>query len=73
MEQYKFFIQDLVVLLKEKLEQAKENQSISSDDFSKGVSMGVYECLDLIKQQATAFDIPLIEIGINDYPLEDFL
>jgi hypothetical protein len=35
--------------------------------------MGVYECLDLIKQQATAFDIPLSEIGINDYTLEDFL
>lgn len=73
MEQYKFFIQDLVVLLKEKLEQAKKNQSISNDDFRKGVSMGVYECLDLIKQQATAFDIPLSEIGINDYTLEDFL
>lgn len=73
MEQYKFFIQDLVALLKEKLEQAKENQSTSKDNFNKGVSMGIYECLDLIKQQAEVFEIPLNEIGINNYPLEDFL
>jgi hypothetical protein len=73
METYKFFLQDLVALLKEDLEQAKQKKRISNDDFDKGLSMGIYTCLDLIKQQAQAFDIPLSEIGLKDYPLEKFL
>ncbi len=73
MEQYKYFLKDLVTLLKEKLEQAKENQGISKSEFDKGVSMGVYECIDLIKQQANSFEIPLKEIDLEDYPLENYL
>ena len=65
MEQYKFFMQDLAVLLKEKLEQSKERQLLTNSEFDKGVNMGIYECLDLIKQQADAFGIPLQEIGLD--------
>jgi hypothetical protein len=72
MDQYKFFLQDLVVLLKEKLEQAKEKQAIG-DVFEKGISLGIYESLDLIKQQAKAFEIPLDEIGLENYILEKYL
>lgn len=73
MEHYKFFIQDLVTLLKERLQQEKENQAITNDDFNKGVSMGIYESLDLIKKQAESFNIPLSEIGLDDFSLKEFL
>ena len=73
MEQYKFFIQDLVVLLKEKLEQSRERQISTNDEFDKGVNMGIYESLDLIKQQANAFGIPLQEIGLDDFCMEQLL
>jgi hypothetical protein len=73
MEQYKYFVQDLVILLKEKLEQAKRDQIISRNEFNLGVSMGVYECIDLIKQQASIFEIPLDEIGLDGYLLENYL
>jgi hypothetical protein len=72
MEKYKFFLQDLVVLLKQRLEQAKEQQ-ITGDIFEKGVSMGIYECLDLIKQQAKTFDIPLDDLGLENYLLEKYI
>lgn len=73
MENYKYFIQDLVLLLKERLEEAKQNQTLPIDDFNKGLSMGIYECIDLIKQQAEVFNIPLEEVGLDNYKLEDFL
>lgn len=70
MEKYKYFLHDLTVLLKEKLEQAKERQTSTDSLFEEGLSMGFYEALDLIRSQAKAFDIPLEEIGLNDYNLE---
>jgi hypothetical protein len=74
MELYKYFLKDLTFLLKERLERAKEAQIASkTDEFAIGVSMGIYECLDLIKQQAEAFEIPLKELGLDDYPLENYL
>ena len=71
MEKYKFFLEDLVALLKEQLEQASKDSSI--DSFKSGKTMGIYVSLDLIKSQAIAFEIPLDEIGLNEYDLERFL
>ncbi len=73
MEKYKFFIQDLIVLLKERLERPKEHQLKSNIDYNKGVNMGIYETLDLIKEQANAFGIPLEDIGLDSYQIEKFL
>lgn len=73
MDKYKLYLQDLVFLLKENFEQAKVNQSASKGEFNKGVSTGIYQCLDLVKQQAVSFGIPLSELGIDDFTLEDLL
>lgn len=72
MEKKLFFLQDLVYLLKEKIENFKSKET-SDDEFTKGIIMGLYESLDLIKQQASAFEIPLSEIGLENYDLESFL
>ena len=73
MEKYKYYLQDLVFLLKDELEKAKENQTLPVDDFNSGVSAGIYTCLNIIKQQAIAFDIPLNEIHLDDINLEDYI
>lgn len=73
MDRYKLFLQDLVFLLKERLEKAKENQYSSKNDYNLGISMGIYECIDLIKQQSNTHMIPLEDLGLNDFPLEDYL
>ena len=73
MEKYKYYLQDLVILLKERLEEAKKNQTLPVDDFNSGISSGIYTCLDIIKQQAIAFDIPLKEIHLDDINLEDYI
>ena len=73
MEHYKFFLEDLVYLLKEKLERSQKDQTLNKNSFYEGVNMGIYECLDLIKQQAKAFEIPLDEIGLKDCNLESYL
>jgi hypothetical protein len=73
MEHYKFFLEDLVYLLKEKLERSQKDRALDKNSFNDGVNMGIYECLDLIKQQAKAFEISLDEIGLQDYNLENYL
>lgn len=73
MEKYKYYTQDLVVLLKEELEKAKENQTSPVDDFNSGISAGIYNCLNIVRQQAIAFDIPLKEIHLDDINLEDYI
>ncbi|MFA6060113.1 MAG: hypothetical protein WC756_18060 [Taibaiella sp.] len=74
MEQYKFFLRDLVSLLKEKLKESKQREvSNPNDDFEKGLVMGFYESLDLIKYQANIFEIPMDEIGLDNYNLEEYL
>lgn len=72
MEQYKLFLQDTIFLLKEKFELAKAQQ-MPDDSFQKGISFGLYDALDLIKSQARAFSIPLDDIGLGDYNLEEYL
>ncbi|MFZ2899000.1 MAG: hypothetical protein WA004_10280 [Saprospiraceae bacterium] len=74
---FKYFIQDLVTLFKEKLEEnhmeSKSDLPQSKRDFVKGEVFAYYEMLDLIKSQCIAFDIPLDEFGLEDYNLESFL
>jgi hypothetical protein len=41
--------------------------------FNKGITMGLYEAIDLIKQQSIAFQIPLEELGLDDYVIENYL
>ncbi len=50
MEKYKYYTQDLVVLLKEELEKAKENQTSPVDDFNSGIRASIYNCLNIVRQ-----------------------
>jgi hypothetical protein len=70
MEKYKFFLLDLVTILKEKIVDSRNSKKL--DDFNKGIAMGRYEALDLIKSQAKAFDISLEEIGLDNFEIEQF-
>lgn len=71
MEKYEFFVKDLVVLLKEKFEQSKEAKN--QNDFDRGMRMGYYDVLDLIKSEAKAFQIPLNDLDLESYNLEKYL
>ena len=63
-------LQDLVAILKERLENTmKEEYS----EFDLGMQMECYNILDIIKQQAEAFNIPLAELGLEHYDLEKFM
>ena len=67
---YKLYVQDLVAILKERLEGTmKEEYS----EFDLGMQMECYNILDIIKQQAEAFNIPLAELGLEHYDLEKFM
>ena len=67
---YKLYLQDLVAILKERLEDTmKEEYS----EFDLGMQMECYNILDIIKQQAEVFNIPLDELGIEHYDLEKFM
>ena len=67
---YKLYLQDLVAILKERLEDTmKEEYS----EFDLGMQMECYNILDIIKQQAEAFNIPLAELGLEHYDLEKFI
>ena len=77
METYKYYLKDLVTLLKEKLEQAyndlSEKPLKNEEGFLLGQKFALYDVLDLIKSQANAFGIPLNEIGLDNYILEKYL
>jgi hypothetical protein len=67
---YKLYLQDLVAILKERLEDTmKEEYS----EFDLGMQMECYNILDIIKQQAEAFNILLAELGLEHYDLEKFM
>ena len=67
---YKLYLQDLVAILNERLEGTmKEEYS----EFDLGMQMECYNILDIIKQQAEAFNIPLAELGLEHYDLEKFM
>ena len=67
---YKLYLQDLVAILKERLEDTmKEEYS----EFDLGMQMECCNILDIIKQQAEVFHIPLAELGLEHYDLEKFM
>ncbi len=75
---FKNYLYDLGYLLKEKAKDAKKEKSISSNSedsiYQEGYLMAYYEVLDLMKQQAKAFNIEDKEIGLEDIdPERDLL
>ena len=67
---YKLYLQDLVTILKERLEDIIKKEC---SEFDLGVQMECYNILDIIKQQAEVFNIPLDELGLKHYDLEKFM
>ncbi len=67
---YKLYLQDLVTILKERLEDTIKKEC---SEFDLGVQMECYNILDIIKQQAEVFNIPLAELGLEHYDLEKFM
>jgi hypothetical protein len=59
---YKHYLRDLIYLLKEKI--SEQNKT---DDFSAGIKFGYESILDLIQNQAAAFNIDLDDFGFNDF------
>ena len=68
---YKYFLVDLIHLLKEYAQNAKSSNK--ADDYDKGKSMAYYEVLSLIQSQASAFQIPFDSIGLEGLVPEDYL
>lgn len=62
---YKYFISDLVIELKS----MRSSTILPVDEFEKGRLYGIYECLDLMVNQAKSFQIELSEIGLDDIAL----
>lgn len=60
---YKYYLEDLVCLLKEKAEEVREDNS--SDMFEQGRLMAYYEVLSLLLDQASAFSIDFKSIGLD--------
>ncbi len=75
---FKNYLYDLGYFLKEKAKDAKKEKSVSSNSedsiYQEGYLMAYYEVLDLMKQQAKAFNIEDKEIGLEDIdPERDLL
>ena len=69
-DKFKNYLHDLGVLIKEKANQAKIDKDISSNsddsDYQIGYLMALYEVIDIMKQQAIAFNITGDNIGLAD-------
>jgi hypothetical protein len=63
------FLRDFVGLLRERGVDARHRAS-SGDRFETGRQFAFYEVLDLLRSQATAFDVKLEEIGLSQFDLE---
>ncbi len=57
----------------EKLHQETLKNSSDNKDFLRGQLFSFYSSLELIKSQAVSFSIPLSEIDLDNYDLEQFL
>ena len=68
---YKYYLADLVDLIKEKATEAKSRSR--NDSFESGRSMAFYETLSLIKDQASAFDIDMESTGLQELNPEEYL
>jgi hypothetical protein len=66
---YKYFLQDLIPILKDNLKEIKKD---NIDDYVKGQLFAYFDILTIIQQQAIAFGINPDDIGINDIKDADF-
>jgi len=62
---YRNYLRDLVYLIKERHYKLKAEKM--DDNFKSGIEFGYFEVLDLIENQAKAFQIELADFGFNDY------
>jgi len=65
---YKHYLRDLIYLIKERESELKSDKT--KTDFASGIECAYSEIIDLIKNQAFAFNLDLKVIGFDDY--EDF-
>ncbi len=68
-EKFESYIWDLTFLLKELAREAKEKKDNSKPEnlgYSIGYLMAFHRVIDLMKQQATAFNIKQEELGLAD-------
>ena len=66
---YKNYLEDLGPIIKECALEEKKNSSGS--EFDNGQLMAFHRVISLMQQQAEAFEIPLNEIGLQEFnPLE---
>ena len=75
-DKFKSYIYDLGKLLKEKAREARRDKEMSSDgddNYKIGYLMAFHEVIDLMKQQAVAFDIEQKDVGLEDIDPESDL
>jgi len=64
-ETYKHYLRDLIYLIKERESELKSDKTKS--DFDSGIECAYSEIIDLIKNQAFAFNLDLNVIGFEDF------
>ena len=64
-EKYQHYLRDLVYLIKER--QAQLKQENIDDDFHSGLEFGYHSIIELIQNQAEAFQIETSEFGFEDF------
>ena len=62
---YKHYLRDLIYLIKEREAELKSDKNKS--DFNSGMEYGYSEIINLVENQALAFNLDLKEIGFNDF------
>ncbi len=67
---YKYFLQELIPVL---LENAKELQNETKDDYTDGKLFAYYDILTIIQQEAIAFGIDIQEIGLEEIKEDEFI
>ena len=69
-DKFKNYLYDLGTLIKEKAKENKHDKEILSDkddiNYKLGCLMTFYEIIDIMKQQAEAFNIEPKDIGLDD-------
>jgi hypothetical protein len=69
-DKFKSYIYDLGMLLKEKAKEAKSQKEAASSaddaDYETGYLMAFHEIIDVMKEQARAFNIVQKDVGIAD-------
>ncbi|MCK6576391.1 transposase [Myxococcota bacterium] len=71
---YDNYVKDLVILLKERAEEAVlQAEASPGDDFASGRALAYGEVLDLVANQGEAFRISRSDLGLADFELVAFL